>query len=122
MAQKQTQKRAGVKNISLEMEKEGGAFSAFFHLFSGESSPQEVGQVRALLSNERAKIIHSIKSSNPKSIYILAKQLGRDFKSVRKDIALLEHLGIIRLEKQGKNRASLKPLLNLDILQININF
>ncbi len=112
--------RIGIKNVSLKLQK--SAFSAFFHFFSGEEQYQEVSKVRALLSNERAKILQTIKESNPQSIYHLAKILGRDFKAVRRDIDLLTHFGIIRLEKQGKTRESLKPVLNLDTLQININF
>ena len=118
MAQK---KREGVVNISLEPER--STFSALLHLFSKEDLFSEISIVRSLLSNEKAKIIHAIKEKNPASIYILAKGLGRDFKAVRKDIKSLEHFGIIRLEKSGKgSRKSLKPVLSLDSLQINIGF
>jgi predicted transcriptional regulator len=112
--------REGIKNISLKMKR--GAFSTLLHFFSKEALFGEVAQVRALLSNERAKIVHTIKQNNPESIYSLAKMLGRDFQSVRKDISLLQHFGVISLRKQGKGRTSLKPVLNLDTLQININF
>ncbi|MFC1685969.1 hypothetical protein ACFLZZ_03025 [Nanoarchaeota archaeon] len=119
MAQKQKKKkRAGIKYISLQHKR--GTFGTLFHLFSRESLFGEVAQVRALLSNERAKLIHTIKQNDPSSIYVLAKMLDRDFQSVRKDIALLNHFGIVRLQKQGKSRVSLKPVINLDTLQINI--
>jgi len=118
MAQK---KREGIVNISLEPER--STFSALLHLFSKEDLFSEVGIVRSLLSNEKAKIIHIIKEKNPISIYVLAKQLGRDFKAVRKDVSVLEHFGIIKLIKVStKNRKSLKPVLTLDSLQINIGF
>ena len=70
------------------------------------------------------KILHTIKANKPSSLYILAKQLGRDFKAVRKDVATLEHFGIVKLVKtSGKGkRKSLAPVLNLDTLQINVNF
>lgn len=114
-------KKAGIKNISLELKR--SAFSALFHMFSKEDIFEEVSKVRSLLSNERARILHAIKESKPRSIYHLAKMLGRDFKSVRKDIALLEHFGIVELvsSKSGK-RQSLKPVLKLDTLTLNINF
>jgi len=112
--------RTGVKNISLELER--SAFSSLFHFFSKKDLFGEVSQVRALLSNERARMIHDIKENKPKSVYALAKHLGREFKAVRKDIALLEHFGIVSLHKTGKNRKSLRPVLNLDSLQINIGF
>jgi len=117
------EKRQGVKNISLELSR--GTFSALFHLFSKEDLFAEIAFVRNLLSNEKAKILHAIKTNNPSSIYVLAKQLGRDFKAVRNDIATLEHFGIIKLvkvEKKDSKRKSLMPVLNIDSLQININF
>ena len=123
---RQAQQRIGIKNISLELQR--SAFSALFHLFSGEELFQEVSQVRSLLSNERAKLLHIIKQNNPSSVYSLAKLAGRDFQSVKKDLKLLEHLEIIKLEKyqqqgkKGKSKSSLKPILSLDSLQINIKF
>ena len=120
MAQK---KREGVRNISLEMKK--GTFSALLHLFSREDVFTEIAVLRNLLSNEKAKILQFIKERKPSSLYVLAKQLGRDFKAVRKDVSTLEHFGIVRLvktSKKGSKRKSLAPVLNLDTLQININF
>ena len=117
------ERRSGVKNISLELKR--SAFSALFHMFSQEELFEEVSKVRALLSNERARMLHTIKESNPGSLYALAKLLGRDFKSVRKDIAILENFGIVglvRTSKKGHKRQSLKPILKLDTLQINIKF
>lgn len=116
-------KKEGIKNISLELER--SAFSAILHLFSKEDLFAEIAMVRNLLSNEKAKILHTIKQNKPTSIYVLAKQLGRDFKAVRKDVSTLEKLGIIKLVKTEKNnskRKSLMPVLNIDSLQININF
>ena len=118
-----TNKKEGIKNISLELER--GTFSTLLHLFSKEDLFSEIAVVRNLLSNEKAKIIHTIKEKKPSSIYLLAKYLGRDFKAVRKDISILEHFGIIKLVKtkaKGKERESLMPVLSLDSLQINVNF
>ena len=112
-----------VRNVSLELKR--SAFSALFHMFSKADLYGEVAEVRALLSNERARILHIIKESHPESVYALTKLLGRDFKSVRKDITLLQHFGIVRLirtSKKGQKRQSLKPVLQLDTLQINIKF
>ena len=115
--------RNAVKNVSLQLKR--SAFSALFHMFSKADLYGEVAEVRALLSNERARILHIIKDSHPESVYALAKLLGRDFKSVRKDITLLQHFGILRLvktAKKGHKRQSLRPILQLDTLQINIKF
>ena len=66
--------------------------------------------------------MHVIKNSRPVSVYRLARILGRDFQSVRKDCRLLENLGLIEFEKIGKKRKSMKPVLKADRLQINIAF
>ena len=82
----------------------------------------DVKLLRNLLSNEKARILYTLKSKNPKSIYALAKMLGRDFKSVRDDIKVLERFGFIEFyaEKTGK-RESLKPVLSINKLQIIID-
>ena len=81
----------------------------------------DIKLLRNLLSNEKSRILYVLKSKNPKSIYELAKILGRDFKSVREDIRVLERFGFIEFhaEKTG-NRESLKPVLIIDSLQIQI--
>ena len=82
----------------------------------------DIKLLRNLLSNEKARILYILKSKNPTSIYALAKLLGRDFKSVREDISLLERFGFIEFhsEKVGK-RESLKPVLIINKLQIVID-
>lgn len=82
----------------------------------------DIKLLRSLLSNEKSRILHVLKHHNPTSIYATAKLLGRDFKSVRDDIKVLERFGFIEFhaEKVGK-RESLKPVLIADKLQIIIN-
>lgn len=82
----------------------------------------DIKLLRSLLSNEKSRILYILKHHNPTSIYALAKLLGRDFKSVRDDIKVLERFGFIEFhaEKVGK-RESLKPVLITDKLQIIIN-
>jgi len=81
----------------------------------------DIKLLRSLLSNEKARILYLLKFKKPNSIYGLAKLLGRDFKSVRDDVNLLERFGFIEYhsEKVGK-RESLKPVLVIDKLQIII--
>ena len=76
--------------------------------------------LRQLLSNEKARIIHTIKTKNPNSIYELSKILGRNFKSVSDDIKLLERFGFIELiEEKNKNRTRHKPRINIDTITIH---
>ncbi|MBT7484312.1 hypothetical protein HN680_06065 [Candidatus Peregrinibacteria bacterium] len=91
----------------------------------GEKKPHDFSDIkllRKLLSNEKSRILYTLKTKTPNSIYALAKLLGRDFKSVREDVKLLERFGFIEfhLEKTGK-REALKPVLVIDKLQIIID-
>jgi len=77
--------------------------------------------LRQLLSNEKARILHAIKTQNPKSIYDLAKKLNRGFKAVNDDIKLLQRFGFIELiEEKTKNRIRHKPKIIVDSIIINL--
>jgi len=100
-----------------------GAFSIF-----KKSKPSKkdydfegVLALRQLLSNEKARILHVIKTQKPKSIYDLAKKLNRGFKSVNDDIKLLERFGFIELiEEKTKNRIRHKPEIVVDTIIIHL--
>ncbi len=77
--------------------------------------------LRNLLSNEKARLLHVIKTQNPSSIYDLAKKLGRGFKSVNDDIKLLERFGFVELtEEKTKNRIRHKPEIIVDTVTVNL--
>lgn len=102
----------------------GGVFDLFFKKIYGEKADYDFGSLstlRKLLSNEKARLLHTIKSKQPNSIYALAKILKRDMKSVKEDIKLLEKFGFISLisEKTG-NRERHKPVIVVDSLNINL--
>ncbi len=112
------------KNLEITITDDKGTFSSFFKRIAGDKSDYDfksIASVRSLLSNEKARLIHTIKTQNPKSIYDLAKIVGRDFKSVSEDIKLLEKFEVIDLvkEKTG-NRERLKPVLIIDSIKIDI--
>lgn len=101
-----------------------GTFGVFFKRFPGNKTDfdfEGLSALRNLLSNEKARMLHVIKSKSPKSVYELAKILKRDFKSVSLDIRLLERFGFIDLisEKTGK-RERLKPKIVVDSINIEI--
>jgi len=113
-------KRTKIRYVDINVNK-GGFVSKLIgadksHDFS------DIKLLRNLLSNEKARILYVLKSKKPKSIYALAKLLGRDFKSVRDDIKVLERFGFIEFhaERTGK-RESLMPVLIIDKLQIIID-
>jgi len=112
-----------IKTKTISITEKEGTFSTIFHRFkTGKKQNSEIANLRQLLSNEKARILHIIKTKKPSSIYELAKILGRDFKAVRQDIKLLEKFGFVELitsHKQGRER--LKPVVDVDKIIININ-
>jgi predicted transcriptional regulator len=77
--------------------------------------------LRQLLSNEKARILHVIKTQKPQSIYELAKKLGRGFKAVNDDVKLLERFGFIELiPEKTKNRVRHRPSIVVDTISINV--
>ena len=78
--------------------------------------------LRQLLNNEKARMLHVIKTQEPKSIYDLAKKLKRNFKSVVEDIKLLERFGFIELIKEKtKKRVRHKPEIAVDEIVIRVS-
>jgi len=116
-------KNENSRNITLNIS--SGTFSGILRRLRGQSDDYNlsgISALRQLLSDERAKILHTIKTNDPSSIYHLAKILGRDFKSVREDIKLLERFGFLELETNRKGkREMLKPILTVDSFTITIN-
>ena len=74
----------------------------------------DVETARAIFTESRLKIIHILKSKEPKSIYALAKLLQRDFKNVYKDVSFLTELGILSIEESKTGRRQKKPTLVCD--------
>ena len=101
-----------------------GTFDAIIKRFSKSKESynfEGLSTLRKVLSNEKARVLHSIKHDKPNSIYNLARILGRDFKSVSDDIHFLEKFGFIDLiaEQSGK-RERLKPVLIVDSINVRI--
>lgn len=115
-----------IKSREITIVDESGAFTSFFKKLTGDSKDYDfegISALRKLLSNEKARLLHTIKTKKPNSIYNLAKTLNRDFKSVSEDIKLLQRFGFIEMisEHTGK-RERLKPTLAIDTLNITIKF
>ncbi|MEK6899361.1 MAG: hypothetical protein AABW79_04670 [Nanoarchaeota archaeon] len=110
-----------VREITITDDK--GTFSTFFKMFGNESPYDFEGlsALRKLLSNEKARILHTIKAKKPSSVYALAKLVSRNFKSVYEDVKLLERFGFIELKKEGTGkRTRLKPSILADTVHIEI--
>ena len=110
-----------VKTKTITLSQKQGTFSTLFHKIKGGKKLSEVALLRNLLSNEKARILHTIKSKQPNSLYELAKLLSRDFKSVRQDLSVLERFGFVETIPIHKGkREKLKPVLAFDVLEIKI--
>lgn len=116
-------KKTNTRNVTLGIE--SGTFTGIFRRLRGEKRGYNfsgISALRQLLSNERARLLHTIKTNQPESIYHLAKLLGRDFKSVRQDVRLLEKFGFLDLESERKGkREMLKPVIAVDSVTITVN-
>jgi len=114
---------AKTKTREITITESKGAFSIFRKVGTSKKDYDFSGilALRQLLSNEKARILHTIKAKKPKSIYDLAKQLGRGFKAVNDDIKLLERFGFIELiEEKTKNRVRHRPEIVVDTITIHL--
>lgn len=116
-------KRSSTMYIDISAEEEG-IVSRFLTKKTKKTdyNPEDIELLRKLFSNQKTRILYTLKQKKPKSIYDLAKMLKRDFKSVYKDLKFLERFGFIEFfsEKNG-NRESLKPVLKINSLNLQIN-
>lgn len=113
-----------LKSFDIDIVDKSGAFNAFFRRLTGEEEDfdfDSLSAIRKILSNEKARLLYTIKTKHPSSIYNLAKLVKRDFKSVIEDIKLLERFGLIEMlaEKTGK-RERLKPILAATSINLHI--
>ena len=110
---------ASSKTRYLSINVKQGSFVTRFISNKENFDFSDISLLRKLLSNEKAKILHTLKVKKPKSIYNLAKILGRDFKSVSEDVNLLEKFGFVEFhtKKTGK-RESKMPVLSVEKLNI----
>ena len=110
------------KTRIIDVYAKGGAFNYMFKKFTAQKedyNSSDLSLLRQLFSNEKARLLNTIKMKQPKSIYSLAKFLDRDFKSVREDILLLKKFGFIELiSGKSGNRQTHKPVLTANSISI----
>ena len=73
-----------------------------------------------ILTKNRVEILIYLNHHSPKSIYDLAKGLGRDFKNVHSDIKKLANLDLITIEKSGNSRGGLIPKSKYTGLELSL--
>ena len=85
-----------------------------------EISLENTEAMRKILSEERLRILKTIKKEHPKSIYELAKLLKRDIKNTFDDVQFLAQMGLIELKKTREGREKTTPKVNYDRILLEI--
>ena len=65
-----------------------------------------IDAMRAVLTNNRLLILKTIREHKPKSVYGLARLLGRDLKNVNEDLRLLSSIGLVTLKTMASSQTS----------------
>ncbi len=76
--------------------------------------------MRKVLTEERLKILKTIRKEHPASIYELAKLLGRDRKNTFDDVQYLAQVGLIDLKKTKDGREKTTPRVNYERILLEI--
>ena len=76
--------------------------------------------MRKILTDERIRILKVVKKNKPKSIYELAKALGRDNKNVNDDVRYLAEMGLLDLAKISSGRETVTPSVSYDKIYLEI--
>jgi predicted transcriptional regulator len=79
-----------------------------------------VDNLRAVLTNKRLLILKAIREHKPKSVYELAKILGRDLKNVKQDLKLLSEIGLVTLERREKDKRRRIPHVDYSKILLEI--
>ncbi|MFB6100440.1 MAG: hypothetical protein ABEK16_04155 [Candidatus Nanohalobium sp.] len=71
--------------------------------------------LRKLMTPKRRELTEFVKEERPSSISETAEELDRGLREVDQDLKLLERMGILYFEKEGRARKPVIPFENIDI-------
>ena len=74
-------------------------------------------ELQTLLSPKRLELLKVIKEHKPRSIKELAEMVKRDVRNVHRDLVIFEAVGLVELEKRGKE---VIPVVDYDEIVIRI--
>ena len=77
---------------------------------------EDIGKI---LTNERVRLLHTIRENKPGSISELARMLDRKESNVHNDLTFLEGIGLLEIRK-GKNHVKKVPVVDYDALHITV--
>ncbi len=89
-----------------------------------ESEPQKIvarntDDIGKILTRERIRLLHTIRTNKPESISELARMLDRKESNVHNDITFLEGIGLLEIKKGG-NHVKKIPVVDYDALHITV--
>lgn len=70
-------------------------------------------ELTQLFTKRRIELIEAIKKREPSTMSELAKLLERELSAIERDLKILEGLGLVRLEKKGRE---VTPVIEKEIL------
>jgi predicted transcriptional regulator len=120
-----------VKNIKIAIRSDPVLFSEIKQVWNSLEKGEKVQKhkgiyfenldtMRKVLTEERLRILKTIKTKNPQSIYELAKLIGRDIKNTFNDVQFLAQVGLIELKKAKDGREKTTPQVNYDQILLEI--
>lgn len=120
-----------IKNVRLDIQSENEfiaeAKKAMKAVAKGKTvKPQSVisfeslKTMRKFITDERLRILKTIKKNKPDSIYALAKILHRDAKNVTDDVHYLAELGLIEIKKTKNGRKKTRPVVDYEKILVEI--
>lgn len=81
---------------------------------------ENLDSMRKILTEERIRILKTIKRELPQSIYKLAQILKRDVKNTFDDVQFLAEMGLIELKKEKNGKEKTTPIVNYDKILLEI--
>lgn len=81
---------------------------------------QSLDQLRKFLTPKRLELLRVIRHKKPRSIYELAKLVGRTPENVNTDIKFLEQLGFVEVSKIKEIRKKVVPEVSYDKMTLEI--
>jgi len=120
-----------VKNIKVAIKSEKELFDevkdVWGKLVKGEKVKkheavyfESLEAMRKVFTEERLRIVKTIKKEHPSSIYELAKILGRDVKNTFDDVQILAQAGLVELRKIKEGREKTTPMVKYDKILLEI--
>lgn len=76
--------------------------------------------MRRVLTEERLRVLKTIKQNQPSSVYELAKILQRDVKNTFNDVQFLARVGLIELKKSKQGREKTTPVVRYNRIRLEI--